>query len=921
MLGSLSSIPNQPNLTMSKHYKLFALLIACFACMNLSAQEEKEKYDLLFLSGTITPAANATFENEATAAETSDEKLYRIVQFDEIPSSELKKELKSAGIELLGYLPNYAYFASIKKANDASLLRSVNFHIRAVLLVDPKFKIHPSLNNGFIPDWAENVKGKADLVINFFEATAAKNAISQLKKADASIELLETDELNYSLTIRASKDHVPQIAALAFVSYVEPIEPPYELENATGTTLHRSNTINTLIPGGPKYDGTGVVVSVGDGGAIASHADMRNRLTTSGTAADHATHVCGIIAGAGNIDPLTKGQAPGATIISKSGHSDITGMSDLYTNKKVRVTNHSLGESCNAGYTANARTADLQAATYPSLFNVFSAGNSGSTDCSYGAGSAWGNITGGYKAGKNSITVGNLSRTDVIAGSSSRGPSKDGRIKPDICAKGSSVYSLAPNDAYATMSGTSMASPGAAGCFSQLIHAFRDLNSNTDPKLGLLKGIVLNTADDLGNTGPDYIYGWGRINVRNAYNVIKEKRYASGTIENSATKTHSFTVPANVKELKVMIYWADPAAATGVSKALTNDLDLTVTDASNKTSDPWLLSFEASATELAKAAVKGKDRRNNMEQVSIENPVAGAYTATVNGFQVPTGPQEYFVVYEFIKDEIVVTYPLGGESMVPGESEFIRWDAAGKTGTFKIEYSTDKGTTWQTISSSVSGALRYYTWTVPTVVTGDALVRVSRDNVNGQSQASFSIIKVPASVKVDWRCQTSLQLSWTAVTGATAYEVYLLGDKYMESKGTTTGLKYTVNLDPNNITYVTVKALANNGKVIGRRAIAVKIPDVFNCIPTSVDDITANQTISVYPNPTPGIFEARLHFNTNGQVKINVYNLIGECIYSSETESNGAFTKTIDLSAFPASAYLLYIRTGEQEYHQKIIKN
>jgi hypothetical protein len=908
---------------MIKKYRLLALFIACFSFFSANAQDEKGKFDLLFLSGTHTPAANVNNlekiilnENERTA-----DKLYRIIQFNEIPSNTIKEQLKNAGIELLTYVPNHAYFAAINSNVNIAVMRTSGFNIRAVLAVDSKFKIHPVLNNGFVPDWAEKEKGKADVVLSFFEITTAETMIAKLKQAGINADIQERDELNASLTIRVDKTKVQQLAELPFVSYVESIPPPYELENITGTTLHRSNTLNTLFAGGPKYDGTDVVVAVGDGGAISAHADLRNRLTTSGTAADHATHVAGIIAGAGNIDPLTKGQAPGATIISKSGHSDITGMSDLYANKKVRVTNHSLGEGCNDGYTANARTIDLQAATYPNLFNVFSAGNSGTTDCSYGAGSAWGNITGGYKAGKNSIAMGNLSRTDVIAGSSSRGPSKDGRIKPDICAKGSSVYSLAPGDAYANMSGTSMASPGGAGCFSQLIHAYRALNSNMDPKLGLLKGVVLNTADDLGNIGPDYIYGWGRINVLKAYTLLKDKRYMSGTIENNGTKAHQIIVPANVKELKVMVYWADPAAASGVAKALVNDLDITLVDPTGKVNEPWVLSFAASATELAKAAAKGKDKRNNMEQVSITDPAAGTYTLNVNGFEVPTGPQEYFISYEFITDEIVVTYPYGGESFVPGEIEYIRWDAAENTGTFKVEYSTDNGSTWQVASASVAGNLRYFAWTVPIVVTGNAQVRVSRNSISGKSQTSFSIIKVPASVKIDWRCETYLGLSWAAVTGATSYEVYLLGDKYMESQGTTTALNKIVDLKPANITYVSVKALADNGKVIGRRAIAVKIPAVFGCIPLSVNDDHLDQAISIFPNPTPGIFETHLNLVHNGSVKINVFNLLGKCVYTAEAESNGVFSTQIDISSLPSSAYMLHMQAGGKEYHQKIIKN
>ncbi|MDA7837047.1 S8 family serine peptidase, partial [Salibacteraceae bacterium] len=62
--------------------------------------------------------------------------------------------------------------------------------------------------------------------------------------------------------------------------------------------------------------------------------------------------------------------------------------------------------------------------------------NSGTSNCGYGAGNVWGNITGGHKVGKNVIAVANLTSYDVVATSSSRGPAHDGRIKPDVSAKG-----------------------------------------------------------------------------------------------------------------------------------------------------------------------------------------------------------------------------------------------------------------------------------------------------------------------------------------------------------------------------------------------------------------------------------------------------------------------------------------------------
>ena len=109
------------------------------------------------------------------------------------------------------------------------------------------------------------------------------------------------------------------------------------------------------------------------------------------------------------------------------------------------------------------------------MTHVFSAGNSGSSNCSYGAGSGWGNVTGGHKQAKNVICVANLTQISNLAGSSSRGPAADGRIKPDIGAKGTSVNSTLTDNTYGSFTGTSMACPGIAGCMAQLYQAYKSL--------------------------------------------------------------------------------------------------------------------------------------------------------------------------------------------------------------------------------------------------------------------------------------------------------------------------------------------------------------------------------------------------------------------------------------------------------------
>ena len=209
------------------------------------------------------------------------------------------------------------------------------------------------------------------------------------------------------------------------------------------------------------------------------------------------------------MDPIAAGMANAAYlyVYSSSNNNYSNAFPALYVNDNVMITSKSYGNGCNAGYTSLSNELDLQINNLPSLVHVFSAGNSGSSDCSYGAGSGWGNVTGGHKQGKNVIAVANLTSTGGLASSSSRGPAADGRIKPDIGAKGTSVNSTVPSNDYDSFTGTSMACPGIAGILGQLYQGYKEINSGINPSSALMKGVLLNSADDLGNPGPDFKHG------------------------------------------------------------------------------------------------------------------------------------------------------------------------------------------------------------------------------------------------------------------------------------------------------------------------------------------------------------------------------------------------------------------------------
>ena len=229
---------------------------------------------------------------------------------------------------------------------------------------------------------------------------------------------------------------------------------------------------------------------------------------------------------------------------------------------------------------------------------------------------------------------------------------------------------------------------------------------------------------------------------------------------------------------------------------------------------------------------------------------SGTYNLNVGGYSIPFGPQEYFVSYEVITEDLKLTYPIGGESIVPGSQEIIRWDTH-LSGSLTIEYSIDGGATWGLITNSANAENGYYYWNQTMPVTDSALVRVSNQSFSSQSDHPFTVVSVPTNVNVYWPCPDSINVSWNSVSGATSYEVSMLGQKYMDSMVTTTNTNaWFINPDPSiTDSWFSVCAKVNNGK--GRRAIAVNQQSInAGCLApptasfTSSNNITCSGTVS-----------------------------------------------------------------------------
>lgn len=419
-----------------------------------------------------------------------------------------------------------------------------------------------------------------------------------------------------------------------------------------------------------SLDGSGVKVGVWDAGSVRnSHQEFNTSrvvLRDPGAALhDHATHVAGTI-GASGVQSSAKGMAPAVAIDSYDWNNDVAemaaaGATASTDTSKIPISNHSYGITYNdvaldtaymGRYTAEAVDNDAASVNMPFYLIFWSAGND----------QARLTAKGGYQSmtfeslGKNILTVGAVN--DAVSGGlrapasgtmssfSSWGPADDGRIKPDLVANGVGLYStISTSDtAYASYSGTSMAAPSAAGSAALLAQLYKREFSGQLMRASLLKGLLIHTADDLGNAGPDYKFGWGLINVKAAADLIlaqKQQPSSPKFFENNVTssvKTRTLTFRWDgASPIRATLCWTDPAGVAQADNSRTpnlrHNLDLRITAPNGTTVyQPYVMPFVGTWTDasMGSVATTGDNNVDNVEQVYIATPTqAGVYTVTV----------------------------------------------------------------------------------------------------------------------------------------------------------------------------------------------------------------------------------------------------------------------------------------------------
>lgn len=290
---------------------------------------------------------------------------------------------------------------------------------------------------------------------------------------------------------------------------------------------------------------------------------------------------------------------------------------------------------------------------------------------------------------KSDATAGNQEQSALF---SSRGPTDDGRIKPDVVAPGSMIlsgysslyqegygttvnpqngafqwdgYGLPVNTDYKWMGGTSMSNPLAAGG-AAVVRDFYNKAHSLNASAALTKATLINSAVDMldeNNDGandndypiPNNHEGWGRVNVANAtdggHKFVDE---ASGLATNG-TASYKFSVDTN-KAVKVSLVWSDYASTESAAKNLVNDLDLMLTapDGTQYLGNV----FGGGWSQTGGTA----DRANNVENAYVQSAGTGTWTVEVKGYNVPNGPQPFALVVDGADSDLTAGSGGGGST-------------------------------------------------------------------------------------------------------------------------------------------------------------------------------------------------------------------------------------------------------------------
>jgi subtilisin family serine protease len=351
---------------------------------------------------------------------------------------EWQQELDHLGVELLEYIPHYAYTSrltpdqarNVKTLPFVSVVRIYGPEDSGAVTVSPDGPHRPYENHGRAPHYGSATPTEDQAIVTYVICLHREEDREMIK------EWLHGYNVN---TVRDSRQkiwiHLPEGCSLTYeiaskpeVALIEKVVPK-ELHNNVARSLLRIDQKEGDNPGASlSQTGKGQIVAIADTGLDDSHPDFHGRIVDivalgrPGDSSDphgHGTHVAGSALGDGTASGgKIRGTAPGAKLFFQSLLDDEGGLSglpqdlgDLFEkayDAGARIHNNSWGATTQSRYTVDSIEVDEFVANHRDMVIVISAGNEGRAACNHYSERGfldWYSI-GSPASSKNALTVG-----------------------------------------------------------------------------------------------------------------------------------------------------------------------------------------------------------------------------------------------------------------------------------------------------------------------------------------------------------------------------------------------------------------------------------------------------------------------------------------------------------------------------------